>query len=88
MPVVEALAMGKPVFASRSTSVPEVGGEHAEYFDDLDAASIARAINRGMARWNGDSACAAAAIQHAATFSWNHCIDEYMRLYDSLLANR
>jgi len=88
MPVVEALAMGKPVIASRSTSVPEVGGEHAEYFDDLDTASIARAIDRGLARWQGDSACAEAAIRHASTFTWEHCIDEYTRLYDSLLTNR
>ncbi|HRD51754.1 MAG TPA: glycosyltransferase family 1 protein [Flavobacteriales bacterium] len=88
MPVVEALAMGKPVIARRSTSVPEVGGEHAEYFDDLDAASIARAINRGLARWHGDTAYADAAIRHAATFSWDHCIDAYMRLYDSLLTKR
>ena len=48
LPVVEAMFYGKPVFLSRETSLPEIGGEHAYYFDDFDAVSIQNGFTRGM----------------------------------------
>ncbi|WP_331970752.1 glycosyltransferase family 1 protein, partial [Ohtaekwangia sp.] len=35
LPVLEAMYYGKPVFLSKLTSLPEVGGEHAYYFDNF-----------------------------------------------------
>lgn len=34
MPVLEAQVIGRPVIASRTTSIPEVGGEGVHYIDD------------------------------------------------------
>ena len=48
MPVIEALRVGTPVACSNTTSLPEVGGEAAEYFDPNDAAQIALAIERAI----------------------------------------
>ena len=44
LPVVESMACGTPVACSRSASLPEIGGEAAEYFNPHDAESIAAAI--------------------------------------------
>lgn len=44
LPVVESMACGTPVACSRSASLPEIGGEAAEYFDPRDPESIAAAI--------------------------------------------
>jgi glycosyltransferase involved in cell wall biosynthesis len=44
IPVLEGMASGTPVLASRSTSLSEVGGDAIEYFDPLDEESIAAAI--------------------------------------------
>jgi glycosyltransferase involved in cell wall biosynthesis len=44
IPVLEGMASGTPVMASRSSSLPEVGGEAIQYFDPLDEASIAASI--------------------------------------------
>ena len=48
MPVIEALRVGTPVACSNTTSLPEVGGEAAEYFDPNDAAQIAQAVERAI----------------------------------------
>jgi glycosyltransferase involved in cell wall biosynthesis len=44
MPVVEAMAHGKPVLCSNVTSLPEVAGDAAIYFDPKDPRQIAAAI--------------------------------------------
>ncbi len=48
MPVIEALRVGTPVACSNTTSLPEVGGEAAEYFDPNDAVQIAQAVERAI----------------------------------------
>jgi glycosyltransferase involved in cell wall biosynthesis len=45
MPVLEAMARGRPVLCSGVTSLPEVAGDAAVYFDPTDSADIARAID-------------------------------------------
>ena len=44
IPVIEAMASGCPVIASNTTSVPEVAGNAALYFDPTSSVDIARAM--------------------------------------------
>jgi glycosyltransferase involved in cell wall biosynthesis len=44
IPVIEAMASGCPVIASNTTSVPEVAGNAALYFDPSSTVDIARAM--------------------------------------------
>jgi glycosyltransferase involved in cell wall biosynthesis len=44
IPVLEGMASGTPVIASRSSSLPEVGGQAVQYFDPFDEKSIAASI--------------------------------------------
>ncbi len=44
LPVAESMAFGKPCLASDATSIPEVGGSLARYFDPLNVRSAVRAI--------------------------------------------
>jgi glycosyltransferase involved in cell wall biosynthesis len=46
MPVAEAMSMGVPVLCSDVTSLPEVGGDAALYFDPRRPEDVARAISR------------------------------------------
>ena len=46
LPVLEAMAQGCPVLCSRVSSLPEVGGEAALYFDPDDPASLDDAVRR------------------------------------------
>jgi glycosyltransferase involved in cell wall biosynthesis len=45
-PMLEAMAHGVPVIAARSSSLPEVGGEAALYFDPSDSDALARQLER------------------------------------------
>ncbi len=46
MPVVEAMALGRPVACSNVTALPEVAGDAALYFDPRQPAEIADAMER------------------------------------------
>lgn len=46
MPLVEAMEAGRPVLASNTTSLPEVGGDAYLAFDPTDTAAICAAIAR------------------------------------------
>jgi glycosyltransferase involved in cell wall biosynthesis len=71
LPVLEAFACGCPVLCSGVTSLPEVGGDVAQYVDPSDTPAIAAAMIRldalpHMAREDLKMAC----MQRAARFSW------------------
>jgi glycosyltransferase involved in cell wall biosynthesis len=46
MPLIEAMIVGCPIAAANRTSLPELAGEAALYFDPAVPAEIARAIKR------------------------------------------
>ena len=46
IPLVEAMRLGVPVACSATTSLPEIAGPAAVYFDPHDPASIARSLRR------------------------------------------
>ena len=84
LPPIEAMQFGKPVFLSRLTSLPEVGGDAAYYFDDWDPAHMRSIVDQGLAR--GAGALRIAQVQtHAARFDWVQAADRYLALYLRLL---
>jgi len=46
IPLVEAMTVGCPIAAANVTSLPEIGGDAAEYFDPTSPAAAAAAIER------------------------------------------
>ena len=86
MPVIEALGLGTPVFATRHTSVPEVGGDAAYYFDGTDPVHMAAVISEKLAEHKSSGQVAIARAQgQAAKFIWSDRIKEYQNLYAELL---
>lgn len=84
LPPLEAMHFGKPVFLSRLTSLPEVGGDAACYFDDFDAVAMRRVIESGLATHERERRAAHVAA-HARQFSWARCAQQYEALYLRLL---
>ncbi len=83
LPVVEALQLGKPVFLSRLTSLPEVGGSAAYYFDDFAPDTMRQTFADGLRQHS--PARAAAAVAHAGQFSWAQSAADYLAVYDEVL---
>lgn len=73
LPVLEAMACGAPVAAAATSSLPEVGGDAACYFDPLDPADIARVVGRLLADPAERARRSAAGRARAATFTWARC---------------
>jgi glycosyltransferase involved in cell wall biosynthesis len=70
MPVLEAMACGCPVLCSNTTSLPEVGGNDAVYFDPTSPEAIAESIT---ILWNDDSVLQTmrmAGQTRAGQFTW------------------
>lgn len=84
LPPVEAMQFGKPVFLSRLTSLPEVGGEAAYYFDDWSPAAMRAVVEDGLRR-GADPARAREVEQQAQKFDWVAAADAYLALYLRLL---
>lgn len=85
LPPVEAMQYGKPVFLSRLTSLPEIGGDAASYFDDWAPAAMRAVVEAGL-QHGADAANMAAVKAHAARFDWVAAADAYLALYLRLLA--
>jgi glycosyltransferase involved in cell wall biosynthesis len=72
MPLLEAMACGCPVICSNVTSLPEVGGEAAGYFNPTSPEEIAEQIN---SLWNSEAALDKmknVGLVRAEQFSWDN----------------
>lgn len=86
LPVIEAMLLGKPVFLSRSSSLPEIGGDAAYYFDSEQPEMMTHSIRTGLAQFSADPSKAEQRIKaHAAQFTWEACITKYIELYSEVL---
>ena len=48
IPPIEAMAFGKPVFLSTFTSLPEIGGDVAYYFENFEPKNMAEFYKKKM----------------------------------------
>jgi len=84
LPVLEAMYFGKPVFLSRSTSLPEVGGDVAYYFGDFEPASMKEAFESGMHHYQCKHPNEKI-IERAKSFSWKNAAEGYLNVYRKFL---
>lgn len=86
LPPLEAMYFGKPVFLSTLTSLPEVGGPAACYYDSLDPEAMAEVTRRGLGAFYADATRSAEAVRNwARRFDWAKCADEYIAYYLDIL---
>jgi len=84
-PVLEAMQCGKPVFMSRRTSLPELGGTLGFYWDSFAADHMVEVFRAGMKTVAGMPGFAAAARARAGEFSWENAARGYLGVYRSVL---
>ena len=85
-PVLEAMQCGKPVFMSRCTSLPEIGGDLGFYWESYDPAHMLAVLENGMKRVGQESGYAAQLQAHADSFSWAKTAQGYLRVYETVLS--
>jgi glycosyltransferase involved in cell wall biosynthesis len=87
LPVLEAMARGLPVASSNSTSLPEVAGEAALYFEPLDVPAMTASVERLLADGDLRDRLAAAGREQAARFTWERTAQGTLRSYERALAS-
>ena len=84
LPILEAMASGVPVAASRTSAMPEVGGEAALYFDPSQPEDMAAAILKLLEDKELRGRLVEAGKARARTFSWQATARRTLDLYRSL----
>ncbi len=87
LPPIEAMSAGKPVFLSTRTSLPEVGGAAAFYWDQFSPRAMANVVRDGM------KAATAPGFEdrvraHADRFCWSRAAADYLRIYHEMTGTR
>ena len=87
LPVVEAMASGCPVAASRVYSIPEVGGDAILTFDPNDLEAISREAERALFDKALRGRLVAAGLERAKRFTWSESARRTAAVYREVLGD-
>lgn len=82
LPPLEAMCLGKPVFLSTLTSLPEIGGNQAYYWPTLEPEAMAA----GFVKQISENRNPEARKIHARQFSWDTTARAYIDYYNDILS--
>lgn len=85
LPALEAMACGAPTILARATSLPEVGGDAALYFEPGDARDLARSISEVLRDPATSQDLRGWGLARAAEFTWQRAARETAEVYRSVL---
>ncbi len=84
-PVLEALSCGTPVICSRASSLPEIAGLSAVYFDPYNQMDFTAKLKSVFFDKTLRSGMSAAGPAQALLFSWDRVAGEMLSVYRSVL---
>ncbi len=85
IPVLEAFACGTPAILARSTSLPEVGGDAALYFEPGDANDLAEHLSRVVSDDHLRSQLSQRGRQRAHMFTWEKAAEKTAEVYREVI---
>jgi len=83
LPVVEAMSFGKPMLISKATSLPEIAGEEAHYFESFEPDYLLK-LGARMPNMMQSPEQKEKIIARSKMFSWTNAASEYWKLYKEL----
>lgn len=82
LPVIEAMRYGKPVFLSACSSLPEIGGKLAYYWEDFNPVKMKDIFQKKMKEYNANKVdLEKKIIEYSNKFSWEENVKSYINLY-------
>jgi glycosyltransferase involved in cell wall biosynthesis len=87
IPLLEAMQCGCPVLCGNSSSLPEVAGSAAEYFDASDPLQIATAMLKMAGCPDEREKLIRLAKARVTQFSWDRCAEETYAVYERVLSD-
>jgi glycosyltransferase involved in cell wall biosynthesis len=83
LPVIEAMYFGKPVILSKCTSLPEIGGDSAYYFENFDPKHMQQVLINSLEHYNKTNP-SDKIKERARYFSWERTAMQYLELYRTI----
>jgi glycosyltransferase involved in cell wall biosynthesis len=88
LPLLEAMAYNCPVIASNTSSIPEVAGPAAQYFDPTDIQAQSEAIQAVVFNERRKAELILNGSKRLEMFSWERCAAETLDVYKQVLNAR
>ncbi len=88
LPPLEAMARGCPVLSSDRSSLPEVLGTAASYFDPEDEDGLVEKINRLLDSEPERQRLIAAGLEQVKKYSWWECARETLLVYQAAISRK
>jgi glycosyltransferase involved in cell wall biosynthesis len=85
LPGLEAMECGAPVFAALASSLPEIYGDAASYFDPLSVEAIATSMDRAVRDILEVQRLRDAGYRQIQRYSWTRMAEETRDVYESAL---
>lgn len=83
LPIIEAFSCGRAVACSGSSSLPEVGGAFAHYFDPKKGEDAGHALAKCFQE-HDDQRCISGRLERAGQFTWQKHLQGISEVYESL----
>ena len=84
IPVIEAMQFGKAVFCSQETSLKEIGGEFAYFWNDFDPKSMKSLIDSHLDKFYEDKDLIKNEIEYAMSFTSDSHFKQYEKIYETI----
>ena len=88
LPGLEAMVYGCPVIAANNTTLPEIYGSAAYYFDPTKTKDISNAIITCLSDKTKQEQMRQKSLQQWKKFSWHTTAKQTLQLYNSAIGNR
>ncbi len=88
LPVLEAMAYGAPVVASKAAAIPEAGGDAAHYVDPDDAAGLADALEAVLRDEQYAQTLRERGRKRAAQMTWERTAERTLAVFEAVHAGR
>jgi len=85
IPILEAFSCGCPVIASNTSSLPEVAGDAAVYFDPTDKLSMLNSIQKVIYNDELKKQLINKGIERVKEFTWEKTAEKTKMLYEEIL---
>jgi glycosyltransferase involved in cell wall biosynthesis len=85
IPVLEAFACGCPAIISNRSSLPEVGGEAAQYFDPENSESLTDKLNAVLENENLAHELRVKGLERVKLFSWKQTALQTLETYKKVI---
>jgi glycosyltransferase involved in cell wall biosynthesis len=85
LPLLEAMACGAPIVSSNTSSLTEIGGDAAHYFDPYDLEAMVNAIRSVWRDTALQAEMRRRGLRQADRFSWDRAAAETCAVYEALL---